>query len=224
MIAKTRDFPGPTTVLRTPGIGRCRDAVFSALPGLANTTVWLRAANVAASSSATPPRSAVRTHKPGGSATCAGPWATMTPLSSISMREGIVDPQDLYAPRIPRQRVLDARPADRPSRGPGGTRRRTATSRPVARTSGPSNPGREGSRAPPGDPMARATRGSAPESPPDSASRAARWKRSARRSRGGRKPWATGSRSISSGRYSTPSSPKRASASAKKPAEISVYV
>ena len=50
----------------------------------ASTTVWFRADSSAASSCATPPSSAASTHTPGDSVTCAGPCATITPLSSIS--------------------------------------------------------------------------------------------------------------------------------------------
>ena len=73
---------GSTAVLKTPGPAAAGPSS-SGVSVAASTTVWFRAARSSASLAANPPWSAARTHTPAGSATSAGPWATMTPLSGV---------------------------------------------------------------------------------------------------------------------------------------------
>ena len=78
--------------------------------------------------------------------------------------------------RSPHRRAPVARLRGLPVRGAYGSRRQSATSRPVAQKSSPATPDHKGSQLPPAGPTARVARGSEPASHSGSVWRAAHWR------------------------------------------------
>ena len=120
---------------------------------------------------------------PGRSVTSTGPCATITPLSGNAAGSDSSSPRTSASLKPASERAR-RHTAGLARRGAGGSHPQNATSRPIARRSGPSSPGRSGSPAQPDAPMAPEAGDSEPASPASTAWRAARSRQSANRRHG----------------------------------------